>query len=76
MAGAAFDPAAYKRSTTEQWQAAAQAWSAWGPALERWLGAATELMLDLAGVGPRRARPGCRGRGRRADACGGSAGGP
>ncbi len=52
MAGAAFDPAAYKRSTTEQWQAAAQAWSAWGPALERWLGAATELMLDLAGVVP------------------------
>ena len=52
MAGeAAFDPAAYKRSTTEQWQAAAQAWSAWGPALERWLGQATELMLDLAGVG-------------------------
>ena len=53
MAGEqAFDPAAYKRSTTEQWQSAAQAWAAWGPALERWLGQATEIMLDLAGVGP------------------------
>jgi SAM-dependent methyltransferase len=45
-----FDPVAYKRTTTEQWQAAAPAWAAWGPVLEGWLGAATELMLDRAGV--------------------------
>src|SRR4051794_39942085 len=48
---AAFDPARYKESTREQWQAAAEAWNRWGPQLERWLGPATEVMLDLAGVG-------------------------
>jgi SAM-dependent methyltransferase len=48
----AFDPAAYKRTTTDQWQAAAEPWHRWGPTLEAWLGEATEAMLDLAGVGP------------------------
>ena len=47
----AFDPEAYKRTTREQWQTAATAWHRWGPQLETWLGSATELMLDLAGVG-------------------------
>lgn len=47
-----FDPARYKSSTTEQWQAAAAAWYAWGPVIDSWLGDATETMLDLAGVGP------------------------
>ena len=47
-----FDPAAYKRTTREQWQQAADAWHAWGPTLETWLGEATEVMLDLARVGP------------------------
>jgi len=47
----AFDPEAYKRTTREQWQTAAAAWHRWGPQLETWLGSATELMLDLAGVG-------------------------
>jgi ubiquinone/menaquinone biosynthesis C-methylase UbiE len=47
-----FDAAAYKRTTREQWQNAAASWDAWGPKLEAWLGRATELMLDLAGVGP------------------------
>lgn len=47
-----FDPVAFKDTTREQWQTAADAWSAWGPAIERWLGAATEVMLDLADVGP------------------------
>jgi ubiquinone/menaquinone biosynthesis C-methylase UbiE len=42
-----FDGAAYKRSTREQWQNAAAAWHRWA-----WLGPATELMLDLARVGP------------------------
>ena len=30
-----FDPARYKETTREQWQAAAEAWNRWGPALER-----------------------------------------
>lgn len=47
-----FDPFAYKRTTREQWQDVAGAWDAWGPTLETWLGPATELMLDLAEVGP------------------------
>ncbi len=46
-----FDPAAYKRTTREQWQAAAEPWHRWGPTLEEWLGEATELMLDIAHVG-------------------------
>ena len=46
----AFDPAAYKTTTTAQWEAAADAWHAWGPTLEAWLGPATEALLDLAGV--------------------------
>ena len=45
-----FDAAAYKATTREQWQSAAQAWSDWGTFLRDWLGEATELMLDLAGV--------------------------
>jgi ubiquinone/menaquinone biosynthesis C-methylase UbiE len=49
---AQFDAAAYKRGTREQWQSAAAAWHRWGPQLEAWLGPATELMLDLAKVGP------------------------
>ena len=42
-----FDPVTYKTTTRDQWDAAAQAWDAWGPTLEFWLGEATELMLDL-----------------------------
>jgi ubiquinone/menaquinone biosynthesis C-methylase UbiE len=49
---AQFDAAAYKRGTREQWQNAAAAWHRWGPQLETWLGPATEVMLDLARVGP------------------------
>lgn len=52
MTSSAFDPVAYKETTREQWQAAAEPWYRWGPALEQWLGEATELMLDLAGIGP------------------------
>lgn len=47
-----FDPVAFKETTRQQWQAAAGAWHAWGPAIEAWLGSATELMLDLAEVRP------------------------
>jgi len=47
-----FDPINYKKTTRDQWQAAAAAWNRWGPFIEQWLGAATETMLDLAGVRP------------------------
>jgi len=47
---AGFDAAAYKSTTRAQWEQAAEAWHRWGPLLESWLGEATELMLDLAGV--------------------------
>jgi SAM-dependent methyltransferase len=49
---AVFDPERYKATTREQWDSAAQAWHNWGPTLQQWLGPATELMLDMAGVGP------------------------
>jgi SAM-dependent methyltransferase len=51
VAPPAFDPARYKSTTADQWQAAAAAWYAWGPVIDTWLGDATETMLDLAGVG-------------------------
>ena len=51
MTVAAFNPQAYKDTTKQQWEDAADAWHRWGPALEAWLGPATELMLDLAAVG-------------------------
>ena len=65
---APFDPSAYKATTREQWQQAAEPWHRWGPTLEAWLGEATETMLDLAGVA--RGRAGARRRRgrRRADA--------
>lgn len=50
MATVAFDPEAYKETTRVQWQDAASAWHSWDPVFDRWLGPATELMLDLAGV--------------------------
>jgi len=51
MTTVSFDPAAYKETTRAQWQDAAHAWHSWDPVFDRWLGPATELMLDLAGVG-------------------------
>ena len=45
-----FDPERYKATTTDQWEAAAAAWYAWGPVIDTWLGEATEIMFDLAGV--------------------------
>src|SRR6266508_4502785 len=50
MTATAFDPVKYKETTREQWQGAAEAWHRWGPTLEQWLGPATEIMLDMAGV--------------------------
>ena len=52
MSTARFDPVAYKRTTTDQWQTAAESWHRWGPTLEAWLGEATEAMLDMAGIVP------------------------
>jgi SAM-dependent methyltransferase len=45
-----FDAAKYKETTRQQWQAAANAWDDWGPFLRKWLGPATDVMLDMAGV--------------------------
>jgi SAM-dependent methyltransferase len=45
-----FDPLKYKATTHDQWQTAAEAWHRWGPTLHDWLGSATEIMLDMAGV--------------------------
>lgn len=50
MSTATFDAAAYKTTTREQWQTAAEPWWRWGAFIEDWLGQATELMLDMAGV--------------------------
>lgn len=47
-----FDPIQYKETTREQWQTAAEPWYRWGPTLEKWLGQATETMLDMAAIGP------------------------
>jgi SAM-dependent methyltransferase len=44
-----FDPVGYKRSTRDQWQAAA-AWRRWQPVIDGWLREGTDLMLDLAQV--------------------------
>jgi ubiquinone/menaquinone biosynthesis C-methylase UbiE len=48
----AFDPDRYKATTREQWQSAAEAWDRWTPTLQSWLGPPTEIMLDLARIGP------------------------
>lgn len=46
-----FDPVAFKETTRAQWDSAAEAWDRWGTLLSRWLGPATELMFDMAGIG-------------------------
>ena len=50
-----FDPVTFKNTTRIPWEAAAEAWYRWGPAIESWLGAATEKMLDDVHL-----EPGCR----------------
>jgi len=45
-----FDPVAFKETTRSQWDVAAEAWNRWSPLLNRWLGPATEMMLDMTGV--------------------------
>ena len=51
-APAVFDPAKYKETTRQQWQSTAKAWNDWGVALRAWLGPSTEVMLDMAAIGP------------------------
>lgn len=46
-----FDAEKYKQTTTQQWNSAAEAWHRWSPLLSRWLGPATETMLDMCEVG-------------------------
>lgn len=41
----------YREVSRRQWDAVAPAWYAWRHTVERWLGRATELMLDAARVG-------------------------
>lgn len=45
-----FDAEKYKKTTLEQWNAAAEAWHRWSPLLSRWLGPATETMLDMCNL--------------------------
>ncbi|HET6292917.1 MAG TPA: methyltransferase domain-containing protein [Kribbella sp.] len=48
---ATFDPVAFKTTTRQQWQDAAEAWHRWGSFIGSWLGEATGTMIDLAGIG-------------------------
>lgn len=48
----AFDADKFRATTRNQWEAAAEAWDRWSPLLARWLGPATEAMMDAAGVVP------------------------
>ncbi len=52
LAAKPFDPVKYKETTRQQWQTAAQAWNDWSRLLRAWLGPATEVMLDMAKLGP------------------------
>jgi ubiquinone/menaquinone biosynthesis C-methylase UbiE len=45
-----FDAAKYKQTTQQQWNTAAEAWHRWAPLLSRWLGPATETMLDMCDI--------------------------
>jgi SAM-dependent methyltransferase len=48
----AFDAEDYKHAQRAQWNQDGAAWRRWTPTLERWYGAATRQMLDLAHVLP------------------------
>lgn len=47
-----FDAGRYKDAQREQWNKDGAAWLRWTPVLERWYGAATGRMLDLARIQP------------------------
>lgn len=44
---AVVDAVAYKETTRQQWQNAAEAWHRWDDVLRAWLGPATEVMLAV-----------------------------
>lgn len=45
-----FDAIKYKQTTLQQWNSAAAAWYRWESLLSRWLGPATETMLDMCNI--------------------------
>lgn len=45
-----FDAEQYKKITLEQWNSAAEAWHRWSPLLNRWLGPATNTMMDMCEI--------------------------
>ena len=47
---ASFDPVAFKRTTRQQWQDAADAWHRWGSFIGSWLDEATTTMIEMAGI--------------------------
>jgi SAM-dependent methyltransferase len=47
-----FDSSAYKEAVREEWQVAAEGWHRWIPTINTWLHHPTEMMLDLAEIGP------------------------
>jgi len=47
-----FDAVKYKNAQREQWNKDGAAWLRWTPTLDRWYGAATRQMLDLASIQP------------------------
>ena len=52
MTTTTFDPVAFKSTTREQWQDAADAWHRWGGFVGDWLHDATETMFELAHLAP------------------------
>jgi SAM-dependent methyltransferase len=48
---ATFDPVAFKNTTRQQWQDAAEAWHRWGGFIGSWLAESTGTMIELAGIG-------------------------
>ncbi len=54
MESKGFDPQNSKRhaSEAERWNAIAEGWHRWIPMMRAWYAPATELMLDLARMGP------------------------
>lgn len=50
-APAVFDAEKFRQTTRAQWESAAPAWHRWGPLLARWLGPATQAMMDMAAIG-------------------------
>lgn len=49
---AVFDADKFRQTTRAQWEAAAEAWDRWSPLLARWLGPATEALLEMTHIGP------------------------